>query len=85
MSRYNTEMIWFCNRVTGVPKFIGIHCDQCPDACQLVVLYPDGSEESEFFEDSSKLIEAARKLSKNLSGLGWEPCPIASTITCRES
>ena len=43
MSRYTPVMLWFFNRVAGLPRFIGIHCDQSPEAYQLVVLYPDGS------------------------------------------
>ncbi|HJN44027.1 MAG: hypothetical protein CL477_11660 [Acidobacteria bacterium] len=78
-------MLWFCNRVTAPPRFVGIHCDQRPDAYQLVVLYPDGSEEAERFEDPTELLDAAKKLGKDLSSLGWEPCPTASTVTRRES
>ena len=71
--------------VAGLPRFIGIHCDQGSETCQLLVLYPDGSEESERFEDSSTLLDAAKKLGKDLSSLGWEPCPTATTIARRES
>ena len=78
-------MIWFFNSASGLPRFIGIHCDRRPDACQLVVLYPDGSEESERFDDSSELLDAAKKLGSDLSRLGWEPCPTASTVARRES
>ena len=78
-------MLWFFNRVAGLPRFIGIHCDQGSETCQLLVLYPDGSEESERFEDSSKLLDAAKKLGKDLSSLGWEPCPTPTTIARRES
>ena len=78
-------MIWFFNSVSGPPRFIGIHCDRRPDACQLVVLYPDGSEESERFDDSSELLDAAKKLGSDLSRLGWEPCPTATTVARRES
>ena len=85
MSRYNPVMLWFFNRVSGLPRFIGIHCDQRPDAYQLVVLYPDGYEESERFEDPSELLDAAKKLGMDLSSLGWEPCPTATTVARRES
>ena len=85
MSRYNPVMLWFFNPVAGLPRFIGIHCDQSPEAYQLVVLYPDGSEEAECFDDSSELLDAAKKLGKDLSSLGWEPCPTATTVTRRES
>ena len=86
MSRYTPVMLWFFNSVSGLPRFIGIHCcDRRPDAYQLVVLYPDGSEESERFDDSSALLDAAKKLGKDLSSLGWEPCPTATTVTRRES
>ncbi len=78
-------MLWFFNRVAGLPRFIGIHCDRGSETCQLLVLYPDGSEESERFEDSSTLLDAAKKLGKDLSSLGWEPCPTATTIARRES
>ena len=78
-------MLWFFNSAAGLPRFIGIHCDQRPDAYQLVVLYPDGSEESERFDDSSDLLDAAKKLGKDLSSLGWEPCRSATTVTRRES
>ena len=85
MFRYIPVMLWFFSRVEGSPRFIGIHCDQHLDAYQLVVLYPDGSEESERFEDSSELLDAAKKLGKDLSSLGWEPCPTVSTLVRRES
>ena len=85
MSRYTRVMLWFFNSVSGPPRFIGIHCDRGPDAYELVVLYPDGSEESECFDDSSELLDAARKLGKDLSSLGWEPCPTATTVARRES
>ena len=78
-------MLWFFNRVAGLPRFIGIHCEQRSEAYQLVVLYPDGSEESERFADSSKLLDAAKKLGKDLSSLGWEPCPTATTVARLES
>lgn len=77
-------MLWFFNRAAGSPKFIGIHCDKRPDDYKLVVLYPDGSEDTERFDDAGELIEAAKKLGSDLSNLGWEPCPTASSIT-RES
>ena len=51
----------------------------------MVVLYPDGSEESESFEDASALGDAARKLGKELSVLGWETCPTAASVSRRES
>ena len=85
MSRYTPVMLWFCNRVTGPPRFIGIHCEQRPEAYHLVVLYPDGAEETECFEDPTALLDAAKKLGTDLSSLGWEPCPTASTVTRRES
>ena len=85
MSRYTSVMLWFFNSVSGLPRFIGIHCDRRPDANQLVVLYPDGSEESEHFDDTSELLDAAKKLGKDLSSLGWEPCPTATTLARRES
>ena len=85
MSRYSTVMLWFFNSVSGPPRFIGIHCDQRPDAFRLVVLYPDGSEESERFDDSSTLLDAASKLGKDLSSLGWEPCPTVAPVARRES
>ena len=85
MSRYNPVMLWFFNSISGLPRFIGIHCDRRPAAYQMVVLYPDGSEESERFNDSSELLDAAKKLGKDLSSLGWEPCPTATTVARRES
>ncbi len=78
-------MLWFFNGAAGPPRFIGIHCDQCPDDYQLLVLYPDGSEETERFDDPTALIDAAKKLGKGLSSLGWEPCPTATGVTRRES
>ena len=85
MSRYTPQMLWFFNSAAGLPRFIGIHCDQTPDAYQLVVLYPDGCQESEQFDDSSALLDAATKLGTDLNSLGWEPCPTATTVTRRES
>lgn len=84
-SRYNTVMLWFFKAAEESPRFIGIHCDPRPDACELVVLYPDGSEESERFDDFTALVEAAKNLGRDLIRLGWEPCPTATTVTRRES
>ena len=84
-SRYNTLMLWFFKAAGGPPRFIGIHCDPRPDACELVVLYPDGAEESEHFDDIAALVDAARSLGQDLIRLGWEPCPTAATPTRRES
>ena len=78
-------MLWFFNGSVGPPRFIGIHCDNRPEACQMVVLYPDGSEDSESFKDRNALQEAALRLGKGLSTLGWEPCPTATTVTPTES
>jgi hypothetical protein len=78
-------MLWFFNGSVGPPRFIGIHCDQRPADYQLVVLYPDGSEETEHFEDSNTLLDAAKKLGKDLSSLGWESCPTANGVARRES
>ena len=78
-------MLWFFNRVAELPRFIGIHCDRRPEACQLLVLYPDGTEEHERFENSSALLDAAKKLGKDLASLGWEPCPTATAVARRES
>ena len=85
MSRYTPLMLWFFNRTQGPPRFIGIHCDRRPEACELLVLYPDGSQESEQFDDASALVDAAKKLGKDLSSLGWELCPTVTTVTRRES
>ena len=84
-SRYNTLMLWFFKAAEGPPRFIGIHCDSRPDVRELVVLYPDGSEESEHFDDLAALVEAAKSLGRDLIRLGWEPCPTAATPTRRES
>ncbi|MDA1091737.1 MAG: hypothetical protein O3A25_00490 [Acidobacteria bacterium] len=78
-------MLWFFNGSSGPPRFIGIHCDQRPEDYQLIVLYPDGSEETEHFEDSHTLLDAAKKLGKDLSRLGWEACPTAAGAVRRES
>lgn len=78
-------MLWFFNGSVGPPRFIGIHCDNRPETYEMVVLYPDGSEESESFKDQTALQEAARKLGTDLSNLGWEPCPTATTVTPNES
>ena len=59
-------MLWFFNGVSGMPRFIGIHCDQRPDAFELVVLYPDGSEECERYDDSSALLDAAKEAGQGI-------------------
>ncbi len=78
-------MLWFFNGAAGAPRFIGVHFDRGPEAYQLVVLYPDGSEETERFEGQHELLDAARELGKDLSSLGWEPCPTAAAVARRES
>ncbi len=78
-------MLWFFKVAEGPPRFIGIHCDSRSDACELMVLYPDGSEESEHFDDRSALVDAAKNLGQDLIRLGWEPCPAATPMTRRES
>ena len=81
----NQVMLWFCNRVARPLRFIGIHCNRDSDSYELLVLYPDGSEEAECFEDASSMVDAAKKLGKDLARLGWEPCPTASAVAPRES
>ena len=78
-------MLWFFNGAAAAPRFIGVHCDRGPEAFQLVVLYPDGSEETERFEEQHELLDAAKELGKDLSSLGWEPCPTAAAVARRES
>lgn len=78
-------MLWFFNGAAGAPRFVGVHCDQGPEAYELVVLYPDGSKETERFADHREMLDAARELGKDLSSLGWEPCPTAAAADHRES
>ena len=42
---------------------------------ELTVTYPDGSEESERFEDPTALIERSFAWKDRLSGQGWRPVP----------
>jgi len=78
-------MLWFCNRMERPFRFIGVHCDQRSETYELLVLYPDGSEEAECFDDATAMVDAAKRLGKDLASLGWEPCPTATTVTRRES
>ena len=84
-SRYTPVMLWFCTPDERPVRFIGIHCNQRSEAYELLVLYPDGSEEAERFDDASAMVDAAKRLGRDLASRGWEPCPTAAPEARRES
>ena len=68
-------MLWFSNGRASPPQFIGVRLTEKGGAPVLILLYPDGSKETETFDHEDALVEAAMKLHNELPMSGWRLCP----------
>ena len=61
-------MLWFSNGWASPPQFIGVRLTENGGAPVLILLYPDGSQETETFDHEDALVEGAVKLHNELPG-----------------
>ena len=66
-------MLWFSNVRASPPAFIGVRLTEKGGAPVLILLYPDGSQETEIFDHEDALVEGAMKLHNELLMSGWQP------------
>ena len=64
---------------------MGIHAGQERGSYVLLLMHPDGSQETEIFDDEDSLVEGAIKLQDNLIIHGWRPCPEPARLWVNES
>ena len=50
-------MLWFSNVRASPPQFIGVRLTEKRGAPVLILLYPDGSQETEIFDHEDALVE----------------------------
>ena len=68
-------MLWFSNVRASPPQFIGVRLTEKGGAPVLLLLYPDGSQESQIFDHEDALVDGAMKLHNELLMSGWQLCP----------
>ncbi len=68
-------MLWFSNVRASPPEFIGVRLTEKGGAPVLILLHPDGSQETEIFDHEDALVEGAMKLHNELLMSGWQLCP----------
>ena len=68
-------MLWFSNVRASPPQFIGVRLTEKGGAPVLILLYPDGSQETEIFDHEDALVEGTMKLHNELLTSGWRLCP----------
>ena len=68
-------MLWFSNGRASPPQFIGVRLTEKEGAPVLLLLYPDGSQETQIFDHEDALVEGAMKLHTELLMSGWRLCP----------
>ena len=68
-------MLWFSNVRASPPQFIGVRLTEKRGAPVLILLYPDGSQETEIFDHEDALVEGGVKLHNELLTSGWRLCP----------
>ena len=68
-------MLWFSNVRASPPQFIGVRLTEKGGAPVLILLYLDGSQETEIFDHEDALVEGAMKLHNELLTSGWRLCP----------
>ncbi len=82
-------MLWFSKALARPPEFMGVHYGR--DVGRhvgrhvLLVMYPDGSQEAEIFDDEATLVEGAMKLHDELIMRGWWLCPESARRWVNES
>ena len=67
-------MLWFSKALANPPQFMGVHYGRDVGRHVLFVMYPDGSQETEIFDDEAALVEGAMKLHDELIMRGWWLC-----------
>ena len=65
-------MIWFFERKTAKLLY-EIRRQVDGDDYELVVTFPDGTQEVEYFQDARALIERSQRLQASLRADGWLP------------
>ena len=68
-------MLWFSNVRASPPQFIGVRLTEKGGAPVLILLCPDGSQETEIFDHEDALVEGAMKLHTELLMSAWRLCP----------
>ena len=68
-------MMWFSKGLTALPQFMGVQLAHHEGVYVIFCMYPDGSQNTEIFNDEDALVEGARRLSHELIGRGWNLCP----------
>ncbi len=68
-------MLWFSNVRASPPAFIGVRLTEKEGTPVLILLYPDGSQETEIFDHEDALVQGAMKLHNELLMSGWQLCP----------
>ena len=67
-------MLWFSEALVSLPQFMGVHYGRDVGRHVLLVMYPDGSQKTEIFDDEAALVEGALKLRDELIRRGWWLC-----------
>ena len=65
-------MVWFYERSGSFVRFETRDVPQGSPVFELVILHPDGKEETERFADSESLTRRQRELATLLTGEGWQ-------------
>ena len=78
-------MMWFSNPLVLPTQFIGVHVGQAEGTYVMLLMYPDGSQEAEAFDDEDALVEVAMKLHGELIIRGWQPWPEPARLWVNES
>ena len=78
-------MLWFSNTLASPPQFIGVRLTQQDAAPALLLMYPDGSQNTEILDDEDALVEGAMKLHDALIIHGWRLCPEPARLWVNES
>jgi hypothetical protein len=73
------DMIWFFERQTSRLLY-EIRRQADGDDYELVVTFPDGTQEVEKFKDAVTLIERSHRLQESLKAEGWVPPTSASRV-----
>ena len=68
-------MMWFSKGVASPPQFMGVQLAHHAGVYVIFCMYPDGSQNTETFDNEATLVEGARRLSHELIGRGWSLCP----------
>jgi hypothetical protein len=70
-------MIWFFERHDARLQY-EIRRQSDGPAYELVITFPDGSQEIEQYDDSNAITRRSIRLERALTDAGWEPPPVGS-------